>query len=638
MEWTTVRYGKRRQQPRPQQQDRRRDQGFGRVDRGMESARAFSGRRRPFSPYPSRPVPPPARPTRYTGPQRQRSYADTVRWGLPRPNQWRRPVWTGNPDVLRQSAGPQLQRLIRKLKAVIKVVHHLQNVSPKPGKPEPRMISRMVEILSEMIKPAFPTDHTVDFIVGNAKNWGHNTYLILEEHYKASLEARLEELGEMLTQDWKKAFEVAVRWVRRDLPRIPQDVIDHAEAVITARLEPRGTAGSAQRPILVDCSVQAREPTQEPTQVPPQPKTVTFQTQTAPEKTSVATMTDQDQVSEWSPLDDEEEVVESPRDQRRRGGRKTVGVIMNRPPSSWRFDSDSEDQEELNVVPRVVSHSTYLEEQSSTPVPTPQVPLQVLAQVHHTESSLAEESGEAEFNNTPSPNTSRHIISQANQAMMASLPLFSPDTSEDEVEAQILEEAFQDSLSLTNSPQPQLSRVRRHNNTQRKLTDWSLKVEKKWMVMGDSNLASFPDFAIPDLQIESFPGAHFRHAHALLEKLNTPENLAVEKVVLAFGINNRANKFKETTMKSVQSAVRSIKKRFPVAEIWIPQVNFAATLPADERENLDYLNAYLKRNLPYIPLLPDDKFQTEEDDVHWTAETSEAMFHHWMSFLNFLPL
>lgn len=109
------------------------------------------------------------------------------------------------------------------------------------------MISRMVELLSEMIKPAFQTDQTVDFIVGNAKNWGHNTYLILKEHYKASLEARLEELSEMLTQDWKKAFEVAVRWVRRDLPRIPQDVINHAEAVITGPIGAQRGCGISTR-------------------------------------------------------------------------------------------------------------------------------------------------------------------------------------------------------------------------------------------------------------------------------------------------------------------------------------------------------------------------------------------------------
>lgn len=96
------------------------------------------------------------------------------------------------------------------------------------------MISKMVDFLSEFIKPAFPSEQTMDFIVGNANNWGHSTYLILVEHYQTSLETRLEELTDLLTQDWKKAFEVAVRWVKRDLPRIPQEVIDHAEAVIMA--------------------------------------------------------------------------------------------------------------------------------------------------------------------------------------------------------------------------------------------------------------------------------------------------------------------------------------------------------------------------------------------------------------------
>lgn len=524
----------------------------------------------------------------------------------------------------------------------------MQNVSPKPGKPEPRMISNMVEVLAEMIKPAFPNQRTMDFIIGNAKNWGQTTYQILEEHYEANLEEKLEELSEVLTKDWKKAFQVAVRWVRRDLPRVPQDVIDHVEAVIMARLEPREAAGAAQRPTLVDIAVQARESTQEPTpeptrkptQEPPQQKTVTFQTQTVAtekekEKASVATMTEQE-VSDWSPMEEERPRELEFSKEERRGGRKTIGVIINKPPFSWLLDQISEEQEELNRVPTVVAHHTYLEECSSTPVSSPPVPLQVLAEVHCTGSTLTEESGEEELNNTPSPNTSRQVVAEANQAMVASPLLFTPNTSEEkEAEARILEEVFRDSLNLT---QPIRSRVRRHSNTQRKLTDWNLEVEKKWIMMGDSNLSKFPDFAIPGLQIESFPGSNFRHAQALLEKLDEPENLEVEKVILAFGMNNRANKFRETTMKSVQGAVRSAKKRFPVAQIWIPQVNYSTNLPADERENLDFLNAYLKRNSPNIPLLPEDKFQTEEDDVHWTKETAEAMFDYWTDFLNFRPL
>ncbi|KAE8277720.1 hypothetical protein D5F01_LYC24267 [Larimichthys crocea] len=116
------------------------------------------------------------------------------------------------------------------------------------GKAEPRMIARMVEVLSDMIKPAAPTRRTADLIVGNAKNWGYNTYLILMEHYETCLEELLEELTGILTPDWKSAFEVAVRWARRNLTRITQDAIDHAEALVTAKQTDAGSTTQAQVP------------------------------------------------------------------------------------------------------------------------------------------------------------------------------------------------------------------------------------------------------------------------------------------------------------------------------------------------------------------------------------------------------
>ena len=68
--------------------------------------------------------------------------------------------------------------------SVTKIVHHLQNVAPKPDKPEPYMMSRMVDVLSSVIKSASPTAHTVDLIRGNANNWGYNPLLISEDYYK----------------------------------------------------------------------------------------------------------------------------------------------------------------------------------------------------------------------------------------------------------------------------------------------------------------------------------------------------------------------------------------------------------------------------------------------------------------------
>lgn len=53
-------------------------------------------------------------------------------------------------------------------------------------------------------------------------------------------------------------------------------------------------------------------------------------------------------------------------------------------------------------------------------------------------------------------------------------------------------------------------------------------------------------------------------------------------------------------MKNVQAALRTAKRRFPYAEVWVPLVNFSPELPEDERENL--LNSHIERNMPFIPL------------------------------------
>lgn len=66
----------------------------------------------------------------------------------------------------------------------------------------------------------------MDMITGNARNWGHNTCMILTEHYETGLEGLLGELSGLLTPEWKDAFEVAVRWARQNLPRTTQDVVD----------------------------------------------------------------------------------------------------------------------------------------------------------------------------------------------------------------------------------------------------------------------------------------------------------------------------------------------------------------------------------------------------------------------------
>lgn len=478
---------------------------------------------------------------------------------------------------------------------VIKMVHHLQNVAQKPGKPEPRMISRMVGILSEMIKPAAPTQRTVDLISGNARNWGHTTYMILMDHYEAGIEELLEELSGLLTPDWKKAFEVAVRWAKRNLPRLPQDVIDHAEAMIAARTDVPGPApaqapeqpgATARAPQQCSAAVDTTDLGQ--AQVP-QRRGVVVQargSQRSTAKVTVATMTEQP--------DQEPEALEStPREH---------SPKERRPRRRFRLNNLVMSEEEIEEEPG----------EMDIPPPTP-------ASVDLGNFSLFDDShseSEGDEGETPPPPNAFLVGAQVHR-----------EDSQDE-------EVFQESFDRFTSPEPPRYRVHRHPNTQRKLTDWDLRVQKKWLIIGDSNLCSLPDFFNADLQVESFPGGHFRHGQALMEKTAPPPDLVVEKIILAFGINSRGNKSKETTVKTVQGALRSTKRKFPYAEIWIPQVNFSDALPVEEKENLQTLNEHIERNMPFIPLLPAEDFRTEVDDVHWTVETGSAMFDHWMAHLN----
>lgn len=508
--------------------------------------------------------------------------------------------------MLREAASPDFGRLIRKLHGIIKMVHHLQNVAPKPGRPEPRMIVKMVDILAGMIKPAYPRQDTTDMIVGNARNWGQMTLQILMEHYEGSLERFLQELSSMDTREWRKAFEVASRWAKRNLRRITRSIIDHAEALISTKLE--GEPVQVREQHGVDSSSGSARTVQPRQRVAP--------------KTSVATMTDRvpDAEARWS-SPNMAEWMPSPLERRevQRRTRRPKGVVLP--------------EEDLFVEEVQEDHLPDFE-----PLfPPERTASQLELEAMFDEMQAEEERDEARARAAAEAEREAQAAEEQGQSSQLS-------ARDVQVRAQVHQEGSEDEEPLfdlsgdlfdeVESSRGPRFRVYRHQNTTRKMTDWNWVANRKWIFLGDSNLTKFPDFSNKNLQVESFPGADFRHAEALLKKTVPPQDLVVEKMVLSFGINSRANKPKETTVKNVQAAVRAARKRFPYAEIWVPQINFSENLPADDKSNLQVLNDYIYRNRVHIPLLDEDLFHTEEDDIHWTAETGEAMFQHWTSFLN----
>ncbi|KAK9518583.1 hypothetical protein VZT92_023885 [Zoarces viviparus] len=64
---------------------------------------------------------------------------------------------------------------------------------------------------------------------------------------------------------------------------------------------------------------------------------------------------------------------------------------------------------------------------------------------------------------------------------------------------------------------------------------------------------------------------------------NTTINATVEKLIMSFGVCNRDQKPKETSIKQLQGMWRAARGTFPAARIYIPR-NQLLQRPASERE------------------------------------------------------
>lgn len=595
----------------------------------MERAPPVSFQRgRDFFPFPSRPMPPP-RTSGYPGPQ-FRSYATVVRQGAQRPaRRFVSPRVGGSDQIKRIPADPQFGRLTRKMHSLIKMVHHLQNVAPKTGKQPPRMISKMMENLSTMIRPASPTAKTLEMIKGNAENWGYTTLLVLQDHYEDGLETLLGEISELLVRDWKEPFQVAVRWVKRNLPHVTQEVIDHAEALIMARGD-----GDDQPQAEATIPAQRRQQTTATeTTNPPQRRqqatvTVATMTEGTSQRVNQASQSarvepsrerevqpprmesPQDQGSQvsWnSPWDQDEQSpqMESPRERRRDEDRRRKGMVYT---EDLLLDL-VEEREERSPSPRTPEHPTRTSIYED---------LEDLLGSGHSRDMVEATRG-----------ASRRVQEGSEQGTAG--------PRQGVVQVQIHQEDItQQSLGVAFSPTLQRQKVTKHVHSERKMIDWGLSVRKKWLIIGDSNLSRIPMYDIPDLQIDSYPGANFRHAEALMRKSTC--GVTVEKVILSFGLNHRGQKARATAVKQLQGAVRAAKKTFPYAEIWVPLLNFSSDLPRDERQSLRILNGHIERNMPFLSALDEEDFHTEKDNVHWTKRTAAEMLKHWAARLNLIAL
>lgn len=114
----------------------------------------------------------------------------------------------------------------------IKAVHHLRNVSQEQP---PITIRKMTQTLTTIIKPAVPTEKTLDLILGNAK-WAVTMVIILTDHFKDLIDALVMELLSLPHTEWKDPFRIAANWARHNLRRrlLPESVREAKNAIMAS--------------------------------------------------------------------------------------------------------------------------------------------------------------------------------------------------------------------------------------------------------------------------------------------------------------------------------------------------------------------------------------------------------------------
>ena len=598
--WTMVRYGKRRTQPHPRP---RQDTRF--FTRQPQDTR-FST------------------PTGQTQNKHNRTYAEvtatphqsnfnkynqqtTKRYTQERndpPNQkqqtqQRDPRQTDRP----QNNDPEFGENVRIMHKAITMIHHLSNISPSDTATEPPTITRLVDYLTNIIKPAAPSPLTRQLLNGNARNWAHTTTLILHQHYTDVLDAELDKLVTRKQGDWHKPLEIAIKWARRNRGRrLKQETLDKAERLIASYF------GALDDGTFYDSSSHNAGDPGQTERVMPQTETIdvmatqTHTSQTRDDCIPIApsgwSSTPQIHMQDLITLDEEGMVDTSFGTVQSLSLSQKSTPLPPRPPRTHTT---------LHPLPEVSPISTNEDTEKNSG--DEEHPLHSTAAILNPVAAL------------PSPANKTHTTPQ--QSLIT------------QYHTQITHTTPQQSLITQDQTQigsPNSFRVTRHPNTIKKLQTWDLSIWKKTLIIGDSNLDKIGTFYYEDLQIDSYPGANFLHAETLLRK--STAHCQVEKIILSFGINSRSARIKETVIKQMQKALKAAKDRFPQAHIWIPRINFSSSLPHTEQANIDSMNRHISRNFTSIPLLPNTLFKTENDGIHWTTETATNILKHWARHLN----
>lgn len=128
-----------------------------------------------------------------------------------------------------QSASPEFGKSLRLSFAMIKIQHHLNNLRDARFGTATLMIEDKVRELSNGIKPAIPSNKIMQTLQNLARQWGEGVSTALREHYAETIRDIENEIQHDPFDRWPEAFEVAVRWIDRGMPRVTENTLVQAQ-------------------------------------------------------------------------------------------------------------------------------------------------------------------------------------------------------------------------------------------------------------------------------------------------------------------------------------------------------------------------------------------------------------------------
>lgn len=445
------------------------------------------------------------------------------------------------------------KKLVRTLHLYLKFHHHLGNIKISDGSiKEPPSLHRFMGTLETQIRPACPNDHTALMLNGNARNWLHNSLQIMEDHYTTKLRETTQTLKTLSLDQWEEAWQVAIRWNKRNLKNIKESTITATTAILKNLIK----------------DIKTGKPNSSDTAPPLQTDSVT-----APEQGARTPPTPQAQTNVGSPI-----------------------LTLHPDPLVPSFD--------LQLDPDTTEAPIG---SASEPLDTSEVGPQ-------------------------SPDTSKSDPQSPTRPLKRK-KLHGPARAEKRIrEEQPGTSAQTPTTDWGSLVEEQLAPLyTRHTGD--KYRHFTLKPQRPFLIMGDSNLNYIPRIENALVQVDCYPGAQLAHAYHVL-KHKTPVSPAVQNVLLSFGLNNRDQGNPSLLSEQLKRLITVAKATFPHATIGIPVLNYSHRFPKNTKDNIETLNFCIRQTGASIPPLPHALFDTIWDKIHWTPNTGKHMVDHWLKHLN----